>query len=152
MSTEKHTNSLAALGAALREEGKLTSGEALPDRAPPYYDPTTGRCPHGTRYPHECRDGCEDGWVPPSPPAQPAAWESAEGLAARVLDEADDEREGEDKADALDDVREGAAAADARTLAAVEAILARDGEVGTMQARRLLADLDALAANLRGGT
>lgn len=26
----------------------------------PYYDPVTGRCPHGTRYPHECRDGCEE--------------------------------------------------------------------------------------------
>lgn len=25
----------------------------------PYYDPITNRCPHGTRYPHECRE-CEE--------------------------------------------------------------------------------------------
>ncbi len=25
----------------------------------PYYDPFTGRCPHGVRAPHECRSGCE---------------------------------------------------------------------------------------------
>lgn len=25
-----------------------------------YYDTVTKRCPHGTRYPHECREGCEE--------------------------------------------------------------------------------------------
>lgn len=25
-----------------------------------YYDPITKCCPHGIRYPYECRNGCED--------------------------------------------------------------------------------------------
>lgn len=36
-------------------------GLAARESATPYYDPVTGRCPHGTRAPHQCRDGCEDG-------------------------------------------------------------------------------------------
>jgi hypothetical protein len=140
------TNDLAA---GTTEEPTMST-----ETAPIYYDPTTGRCPHG-HYAHACTSGCTD---PAIPPAQPAAWESAEAIADAIDARPVDARPVYGEHDAA---REGAHAADRRTLAAVEAIgdklaawqMAPPGSAAeTERASEALALTAALAANLRGGT
>ena len=61
----------------------------------PYYDPATGRCPHGVRYPHECREGCEDEplGAPYSLPREPTAADLAAGDAQATIAAAHDAAE-----------------------------------------------------------
>ncbi len=50
---------LIKVGETLVFAAGMAEHAVCPPQAP-YYDPVTGRCPHGTRKPHECRDGCEE--------------------------------------------------------------------------------------------